>query len=307
MGGMAAPQTVPVEVAGRRRGTRGRPGLGHHRLERPGEPHVIRDLGLPEALRLQPGEGREAHARRAPQGQGDRLQRRPGADGVRRDPAARLRAVGDGRPADDDVPARRGDECVATFTPQEAQVLRQCVAELAALLSDVRIPTIRPSSGSSPMSTPRIRRRRPSSGGSPRPTSRRPSSTRPRPCSPTCSSRVARSASTRSGPTCGCGRSPTYGWRWAPGWGRGRHRHRGRARRGSRRDPTSPRVGQLSVYAYLSFLQESLVGALDGLSGHRRPRGLLRDFSGYGRGRTGCQRYAGSRRLDGVTLTATPT
>ena len=28
------------------------------------------------------------------------------------------------------------------------------------------------------------------------------------------------------------------------------------------RDPNSPRVGQLSVYAYLSFLQESLVGAL---------------------------------------------
>ena len=28
------------------------------------------------------------------------------------------------------------------------------------------------------------------------------------------------------------------------------------------RDPMSPRVGQLSVYAYLSFLQESLVGAL---------------------------------------------
>jgi hypothetical protein len=30
------------------------------------------------------------------------------------------------------------------------------------------------------------------------------------------------------------------------------------------RDPTSARVGQLSVYAYLSFLQESLVGALIG-------------------------------------------
>ncbi len=28
------------------------------------------------------------------------------------------------------------------------------------------------------------------------------------------------------------------------------------------KNPTSPRVGQLSVYAYLSFLQESLVGAL---------------------------------------------
>lgn len=29
-------------------------------------------------------------------------------------------------------------------------------------------------------------------------------------------------------------------------------------------DPTSPRVGQLSVYAYLTYLQESLVGALMG-------------------------------------------
>ena len=28
------------------------------------------------------------------------------------------------------------------------------------------------------------------------------------------------------------------------------------------RDPASPRVGQLSVYAYLTYLQESLVGAL---------------------------------------------
>jgi hypothetical protein len=28
------------------------------------------------------------------------------------------------------------------------------------------------------------------------------------------------------------------------------------------RDPSSPRVGQLSVYAYLTYLQESLVGAL---------------------------------------------
>ncbi len=30
------------------------------------------------------------------------------------------------------------------------------------------------------------------------------------------------------------------------------------------RDPASPRVGQLSVYAYLTYLQESLVGALSG-------------------------------------------
>lgn len=31
---------------------------------------------------------------------------------------------------------RSGSLCVATFAPQEAQVLRQCVAELAALLAD---------------------------------------------------------------------------------------------------------------------------------------------------------------------------
>ena len=31
---------------------------------------------------------------------------------------------------------RAGAECVARFTPEEAQVLRQCVAELAALLSN---------------------------------------------------------------------------------------------------------------------------------------------------------------------------
>ena len=31
---------------------------------------------------------------------------------------------------------RAGGDCIARFTPQEAQVLRQCVAELAALLSN---------------------------------------------------------------------------------------------------------------------------------------------------------------------------
>ena len=31
---------------------------------------------------------------------------------------------------------RAGAECIARFTPEEAQVLRQCVAELAALLSN---------------------------------------------------------------------------------------------------------------------------------------------------------------------------
>jgi hypothetical protein len=36
------------------------------------------------------------------------------------------------------------------------------------------------------------------------------------------------------------------------------------------RDPSSPRVDQLSVYAYLSFLQESLVGALSAPATTRR-------------------------------------
>ena len=35
---------------------------------------------------------------------------------------------------------RKGGVCVATFSPQEAQVLRQCVAELAALLNDAPDP-----------------------------------------------------------------------------------------------------------------------------------------------------------------------
>jgi hypothetical protein len=42
------------------------------------------------------------------------------------------------------------------------------------------------------------------------------------------------------------------------------------------RDPTSPRVGQLSVYAYLSLLQESLVGALTDGPSQASPTGDTR-------------------------------
>ena len=47
------------------------------RLERPDQPDVVRDVRLPEAVRLQQGEGDVAHVGRAPQGTGGRGQRHP--------------------------------------------------------------------------------------------------------------------------------------------------------------------------------------------------------------------------------------
>src|SRR5262249_33586860 len=93
-------------------------------------------------------------------GQGGRLVRRPRAHGVRRDPPARLRSLGHGRPAmtesDSGNPItdegravvpfrttmfrRAGSECVALFSPLEVQLLRQCMAQLAEMLS--RIPDL---------------------------------------------------------------------------------------------------------------------------------------------------------------------
>src|SRR5215471_5672533 len=104
-------------------------------MERSGQPDVIRDLGVPEALRVQPGEGGEAHARGPQRRPRHRDQWPTGADGVRRDPAARVRSVGHGRQAMT-MFRRAGTACVAKFSAEEAQVLRQCVAELAALVSD---------------------------------------------------------------------------------------------------------------------------------------------------------------------------
>ncbi|CAA9211167.1 MAG: ATP-dependent Clp protease adaptor protein ClpS, partial [uncultured Corynebacteriales bacterium] len=83
-------------AAGHRRGDR-RPGggaVGHPRLERPDQPDVLRHARPAEAVRLRPGEGDQAHARRAPaRPRGGQL-RLPGADGARRRPAARVRPLG---------------------------------------------------------------------------------------------------------------------------------------------------------------------------------------------------------------------
>ena len=74
---------------------RARQAVGHDRLERPGQPDVLRDLRLPEPLRLPASQGDQADARRAREGQGGGVQRHPRGDGARRRGDARLRPVGD--------------------------------------------------------------------------------------------------------------------------------------------------------------------------------------------------------------------
>ncbi|CAA9438664.1 MAG: ATP-dependent Clp protease adaptor protein ClpS, partial [uncultured Quadrisphaera sp.] len=68
--------------------------VGHDRLERPGEPHVLRRLRLPQPLRLPRGARRAAHARRPREGQGRGLDGHPRGDGARHRGHARLRALG---------------------------------------------------------------------------------------------------------------------------------------------------------------------------------------------------------------------
>src|SRR6266540_4196993 len=109
--------------------------MGDHRLERPGQPHELRHVGLSEAVRVQPREGRAPHARRPSEGQGDRVEWRARADGVRRDAPARVRPVGH-RGTAVTLFTRQGATCVANFGPGEAAVLRQVLLEVVALLSE---------------------------------------------------------------------------------------------------------------------------------------------------------------------------
>lgn len=158
---------------------------------------------------------------------------------------------------------RRGRSCVATFTPQEAQVLRQCVAELAALVSDASDPDD-PAVGrlfpdaypSDPEAAAEFRR---------------------------LTQEELRTAKLEQAKTVlekllESGGEVRLAEEEADLWLRALTDVR--LALGTRlgidddtdieaeldeavgRDPRSPRVGQLSVYAYLSFLQESLVGAL---------------------------------------------
>jgi len=159
--------------------------------------------------------------------------------------------------------SRSGEQCVARFNAQEAQVLRQCVAELAALLSDAPsrddpaverlFPDVYPED---PVETEEFRR---------------------------FTEEDLRSAKLEQAKTVlsdllEAGGEVRLGEPEADVWLRALTDVR--LALGTRlgiaddtdieeeldeavlKDPTSPRVGQISVYAYLSFLQESLVGAL---------------------------------------------
>ena len=158
---------------------------------------------------------------------------------------------------------RAGNECVAKFTPQEAQVLRQCVAELAALLADHPDPD-----------DPAVERLFPDVY----------------PEDPAAAAEFRRfteadlkaakldQAKTVLSDLLEAGGEIRLVDEQADLWLRALTDVR--LALGTRlgvqdetdieaelddavgRNPTSPRVGQLSVYAYLTYLQESLVGAL---------------------------------------------
>ena len=160
---------------------------------------------------------------------------------------------------------RAGNECVAKFTPQEAQVLRQCVAELAALLADHPDPD-----------DPAVERLFPDVY----------------PEDPEAAAEFRRfteadlkaakldQAKTVLSDLLEAGGEIRLVDEQADLWLRALTDVR--LALGTRlgvqdetdietelddavgRNPTSPRVGQLSVYAYLTYLQESLVGALMG-------------------------------------------
>ena len=120
------------------------------------------------------------------------------------------------------------------------------------------------STGSSRTSTRSRRTTPPSSAATPRASSRPARSIRPVRSWPRCpTTGRARCAWTTRRPRPGCARSTTPGWRWAT-----RLDIQGDTDLGDElddavlHDPTSTRVFQLSVYAYLGYLQESLLNAL---------------------------------------------
>src|SRR5439155_24273794 len=79
----------------RRGGGRTGAPVDRDRLERSDQPDVVRDVRLPEAVRLQPREGGEAHDGRARQGESRGLERQPREGRVGRLASARPRLVGD--------------------------------------------------------------------------------------------------------------------------------------------------------------------------------------------------------------------
>src|SRR5262249_43740465 len=117
-----------------RRTARPRPAVDHDRVERPDQPDVVRGVRVPGPVRVQPRHGHCPDAGRALQGQGGGLQRAAGADGVRRQPAARCRAVGHPAAALMEWVGRRGAGIVMHFDPADAQVLRGLVTGVRELV-----------------------------------------------------------------------------------------------------------------------------------------------------------------------------
>src|SRR5260370_7264540 len=110
-------------------------------MERSHQPHVLRDVRLPEALRLLPGEGDEAHARRAPSRAGRRLVRPRGEGGDGRLPPARSWVVGDhdqGRLSP--LFRRRRGQVRVALTEEEGELLKGIVREYLELLEADREP-----------------------------------------------------------------------------------------------------------------------------------------------------------------------
>jgi hypothetical protein len=160
---------------------------------------------------------------------------------------------------------RSGDACVASFAPQEAQVLRQCVAELAARLSNSPDPD-----------DPAVERLFPDVY----PEDPAEAAEFRRLTEDDLKAAKLDQAGTVLSDLLDSGGEVRLDEKAADVWLRALTDVR--LALGTRlgieddtdietelddavgRDPTSPRVRQLSVYAYLSFLQESLVGALTG-------------------------------------------
>jgi hypothetical protein len=160
---------------------------------------------------------------------------------------------------------RTGSEAVARFTPQEAQVLRQCVAELAALLADHPDPD-----------DPAVERLFPDVY----PEDPAEAAEFRRFTEADLKASKLDTAKTVLSDLLENGGEIRLAEEQADVWLRALNDVR--LALGTRlgiedetdieaeldaavgRNPTSPRVGQLSVYAYLTYLQESLVGALMG-------------------------------------------
>ncbi len=160
---------------------------------------------------------------------------------------------------------RTGGDCVARFTPQEAQVLRQCVAELAALLSNDPDPD-----------DPAVERLFPDVY----PEDPAEAAEFRRFTEADLKAAKLDQAKTVLEDLLESGGEVRLAEEKADLWLRALTDVR--LALGTRlgvedetdieaeldaavgRNPTSPRVGQLSVYAYLTYLQESLVGALMG-------------------------------------------